>query len=43
MKGITFGDILDMETTDRTWILKRLYSQLKHEAQEMDKASKGRR
>lgn len=42
MKGITFGDIQDMDTTDRTWILKRLHEQLKHEAQEMERASKGR-
>lgn len=31
-----------MDHADRTWILKRLHEQLKREAQEMERAAKGR-
>ena len=42
MKGITYESILDMDSQDRSWFLRRLHKQLKHEAREMEQASKGR-
>jgi len=40
MKGMTYGDLLEMDSSERWWYLKRLHKQLKKETQEMKQAGK---
>jgi len=42
MKGITYGDIMNMPRTDRAWLIHRLYKQLKKEYDDMKRARKGK-
>jgi hypothetical protein len=38
--GISYGDVEEMEATERAWQLKRLLKQRKNEVDEMKKAQK---
>jgi len=43
MKGMTYGDLENMSASDRMWYLQKLYDQLKAEADEVKKASSGKK
>lgn len=40
MKGMTYGDVERMLSSDRIWYLNRLHEQLKSEADEVKKTTK---
>ena len=40
--GVTVGEVLEMPTRDRDWLLERIGSQRSREAHELEQASKRR-
>lgn len=40
MKGVTYSCIMEMDQSDRVWLLKRLHKQLKNEQEAMKKKRK---